>query len=128
MARAKRRRGADLGALLALARDHERRPTLPVDEPHALVDGTRQAHHLINAQRLVVTQAERAVTALSAFGFDLLRFRGHAQIWMARPSTASAASLTDSETVGGGWILAPILHGGDSSNWASVVRALTALP
>src|SRR5438093_1255305 len=121
------RPGADLGALLALARDHERRPTLPVDQPHALVDGARQTHHLINAQRLIVTPTQRSVTALAAFGFDLLRFRGHGQIWMARPSTASAASLTDSETVGCGWILAPISHGVDSSNLASAVSEINSV-
>src|SRR2546430_14118617 len=48
-------------------------------------------------------------------------------MWMASPSTASAASLTDSETVGCGWMLAPISHGVDSSSFASAVSEISSV-
>ena len=72
-----RRRRADLGAFLPLAGDDEGRPTLAVDQPHALVDGAGEAHNLIDPQRLFVAQAQRPVAALSALRFDLGRLDRH---------------------------------------------------
>src|SRR5215212_7887755 len=60
-ARAEIERSAHLSCLLALARDHESRLALAVEDPHTLVHLPRQEHAAVHPQQVGVPQAQSVV-------------------------------------------------------------------
>src|SRR3712207_4425114 len=54
-------RGADLAALLALARDHERRLSLAVQDPGALVHPAGEEHVAVDLQQVFLAQTQGLV-------------------------------------------------------------------
>ena len=68
---------ADLGALVALAADHERDAPGPVEDPHPLVDRPGEGDHAVHLDELGIAQADgitempgRSLEALAPSGLD----------------------------------------------------------
>ena len=96
----------DLGALVALAADHERDPAGPVEDPHPLVDGPREGDEAVHLDEVGVGQARRSRRGASrplGHGHRAVRpplrrvGRPACQKLIDRPSTAMAASPRTSD-------------------------------
>src|SRR6266852_649027 len=127
---------ADLRGLVAGDRDDERRAALPVEDLEAVVDlppEQDEVEPLLQSLLVEVGVAPRDWILEPPLGRELglvllcsllARFGCSHQMWMAFPSTAIAASMTASLSVGCGWMLRP---SSQASPWKSCVSAGSAI-
>src|SRR5260370_32610644 len=127
---------ADLRGLVAGDRDDEWRAALPVQDLESVVDlppKQDEVEPLLQGLLVEVGVTPRdgllepplgLVLGLVLLGSLLSRLGGGHQMWMAFPSTAIAASMTASLSVGCAWMLRPSSH---ASPWKSCASAGSAI-
>ena len=117
---------ADLGALVALATDHERGAAGAIEHPQPFVERPRERDLAVEIDEPLVRQPDRRAKPRGRGCLGHQRAARHQKL-MDRPSTAIAASPMISERVGCGCVAAPISHAAASSVSPSDVSAMRSV-